>query len=113
MANEIKPVRRVVTGNDAQGRSKVLYDSAAPNVKPKAVQATASGLSDMPPHIPKDYQPPRCCASKGTGRRRSFPIVVHPECLALLIVSPQERLPRVLCTRRPVCRAFRPVKHPS
>lgn len=27
------PVRRVVTGNDERGRSRVLYDSAAPNVK--------------------------------------------------------------------------------
>ena len=33
MADEPIPVRRVVTGNDAQGRSRVLYDSAAPNVK--------------------------------------------------------------------------------
>jgi hypothetical protein len=32
MAEGIKPVRRVVTGNDAQGRSRVLYDSAAPRV---------------------------------------------------------------------------------
>jgi len=31
----IKPVRRVVTGNDAQGRSKVLWDSAAPNANPR------------------------------------------------------------------------------
>src|SRR5882724_6445231 len=30
--NELKPIRRVVTGNDAQGRSCVLFDSAAPNV---------------------------------------------------------------------------------
>jgi hypothetical protein len=33
MADELK-MRRVVTGNDAQGRSCVLYDSAAPNVRP-------------------------------------------------------------------------------
>jgi len=33
----IKPIRRVVTGNDAQGRSCVLFDSAAPNVNPGAV----------------------------------------------------------------------------
>jgi mannose-6-phosphate isomerase-like protein (cupin superfamily) len=38
MANEIRPIRRVVTGNDAQGRSKVLYDSAAPNVNPGAIR---------------------------------------------------------------------------
>src|SRR3954463_10338617 len=33
----IKPIRRVVTGNDAQGRSRVLFDSAAPNVNPGAI----------------------------------------------------------------------------
>jgi len=38
MANEIKAVRRVVTGNDAQGRSKVIYDSAAPNVNPGPIR---------------------------------------------------------------------------
>src|SRR5437660_12216473 len=34
---DIQPIRRVVTGNDAQGRSRVLFDSAAPNVNPGAV----------------------------------------------------------------------------
>ena len=38
MSTEIKPIRRVVTGNDAQGRSCVLYDSAAPNVNPGAIR---------------------------------------------------------------------------
>jgi hypothetical protein len=38
MANEIKPIRRVVTGNDAQGRSRVVFDSAAPNVNPGAIR---------------------------------------------------------------------------
>jgi hypothetical protein len=28
----LRPIRRVVTGQDAEGRSTVLYDSAAPNV---------------------------------------------------------------------------------
>jgi len=37
MADEQKPIRRVVTGNDAQGRSCVLFDSAAPNVNPGAI----------------------------------------------------------------------------
>jgi len=37
MANEARPIRRVVTGNDAQGRSCVLFDSAAPNVNPGAI----------------------------------------------------------------------------
>ncbi len=33
------PVRRVVTGNDADGKSYVLYDSDAPNVNPGAIRA--------------------------------------------------------------------------
>jgi len=36
MADGIEPIRRVVTGTDAQGRSCVLFDSAAPNVNPNA-----------------------------------------------------------------------------
>ena len=32
MAPTPKPIRRVVTGNDEHGRSRVLFDSAAPNV---------------------------------------------------------------------------------
>lgn len=38
MTTAIKPLRRVVTGHDAQGRSCVLYDSAAPNVNPGAIR---------------------------------------------------------------------------
>ena len=38
MSDEIKPIRRVVTGNDANGRSGVLFDSAAPNVKTSPFQ---------------------------------------------------------------------------
>src|SRR5215467_14024198 len=37
MVQAPKPIRRVVTGNDAQGRSRVLFDSAAPNVNPGAI----------------------------------------------------------------------------
>jgi naringenin degradation protein FdeH len=37
MSDIPRPIRRVVTGNDAQGRSRVLFDSAAPNVNPGAV----------------------------------------------------------------------------
>ena len=36
MSDPIKPVRRVVTGHNAQGRSCVLFDSAAPNVNANA-----------------------------------------------------------------------------
>jgi hypothetical protein len=37
MADEPRPIRRVVTGNDEQGRSCVVFDSAAPNVNPGAI----------------------------------------------------------------------------
>jgi len=38
MTEKLKSVRRVVTGNDAQGRSRVLFDSTAPNVNPGAIR---------------------------------------------------------------------------
>jgi mannose-6-phosphate isomerase-like protein (cupin superfamily) len=37
----IRPIRRVVTGNDADGRSRVLFDSAAPNVNLGAISRGA------------------------------------------------------------------------
>jgi hypothetical protein len=46
MRNEMKPIRRVVTGNDAQGRSRVLYDSAAPNTVPRPDNPRA-GMTDL------------------------------------------------------------------
>lgn len=42
----IKPIRRVVVGNDAQGRSKVIYDSAAPRVKESAFKK-GTGMTDI------------------------------------------------------------------
>lgn len=46
METKLKPIRRVVTGNDAQGRSCVLYDSAAPNANPGAV-SPSNGMTDL------------------------------------------------------------------
>src|SRR3954464_1935744 len=46
MALSMKPIRRIVTGNDAQGRSKVLFDGPAPNVNPGAVSPSA-GMTDV------------------------------------------------------------------
>jgi hypothetical protein len=40
--SEPRPIRRVVTGNDANGRSCVLFDSAAPNVNPGAISQGAT-----------------------------------------------------------------------
>src|SRR5688572_8501593 len=46
MAEGIKPIRRVVTGNDSNGRSRVLYDSAAPRVKASAFKK-GTGMTDI------------------------------------------------------------------
>ncbi len=46
MAETLKPIRRVVTGDDEHGRSRVLFDSAAPNVNPGAVSPGA-GMTDV------------------------------------------------------------------
>src|SRR5678816_1796280 len=73
MTNDIKPLRRVVTGNDAQGRSCVLFDSAAPNVKTSPFQkgtnmtdiwvfhacpAVITGARDDG-NLPFHFEPPR------------------------------------------------------
>jgi len=42
----VKSIRRVVTGNDARGRSRVLFDSAAPNVNPGVVNPSAA-MTDL------------------------------------------------------------------
>jgi len=42
----IKAIRRVVTGHDAQGRSCVVYDSAAPRVKESAFKK-GTGMTDI------------------------------------------------------------------
>lgn len=42
----MKPIRRVVTGQDGQGRSGVLWDSAAPNVNVGGIAASA-GMTDV------------------------------------------------------------------
>ncbi len=46
MNDGIKPIRRVVTGVDAQGRSKVLIDSAAPGVKANTFKK-GTGMTDI------------------------------------------------------------------
>jgi hypothetical protein len=46
MALSMKPIRRVVTGNDAQGRSRALFDGPAPNVNPGAV-APSAAMTDL------------------------------------------------------------------
>jgi hypothetical protein len=46
MTQGIKPVRRVVTGVDAQGRSCVLIDSAAPGVKANTFKK-GTGMTDI------------------------------------------------------------------
>jgi hypothetical protein len=46
MTEKLRPIRRVVTGNDARGRSRVLFDGPALNVNPGAVSASA-GMTDI------------------------------------------------------------------
>src|SRR2546429_8497291 len=46
MTEKLRPMRRVVTGNDGQGRSRVLFDSAGRNVNRGAVSASA-GMTDI------------------------------------------------------------------
>lgn len=46
MNHGIKPIRRVVTGNDAQGRSRVLFDSAAPGVRANTFKK-GTGMTDI------------------------------------------------------------------
>jgi hypothetical protein len=46
MPLKMRPVRRVVTGNDNLGRSGVLFDSDAPNVNIGTVAASA-GMTDV------------------------------------------------------------------
>ena len=65
MAEGIKPVRRVVTGNDAQGRSRVLYDSAAPRVNANTFKK-GTGMTDIWAETLREICP------KLTGPRRTL-----------------------------------------
>lgn len=71
MANSLKAIRRVVTGNDADGKSGVLWDSAAPNantVRPftsmtdvwvyQECPSVISGDKDYG-NLPFHFEPPR------------------------------------------------------
>ena len=46
MANGLKPIRRVVTGNDARGQSKVTWDGPAPNAHEASLGA-GRGHTDL------------------------------------------------------------------
>lgn len=46
MAEGIKPIRRVVTGVDCRGRSRVLFDGPAPRVKASAFKK-GTGMTDI------------------------------------------------------------------
>ncbi len=73
MAAGPKPIRRVVTGNDEHGRSKVVWDSAAPNAI-GAPTRPGAGMTDLwvfhqspapisgerdDDHLPYSFDPPR------------------------------------------------------
>jgi hypothetical protein len=72
MAEGPKPIRRVVTGNDEHGRSRVLFDSAAPNAI-GAPTRPGAGMTDLwvfhsspaiisgdrdDGHLPYNFEPP-------------------------------------------------------
>ncbi len=46
MAEKLKPIRRIVTGHDRNGRSCVLYDGNAPNVNPQR-NKPGSGMTEI------------------------------------------------------------------
>ena len=46
MAEGIRPIRRVVTGNNAEGKSCVIYDSAAPSVHANRFKK-GTGMTDI------------------------------------------------------------------
>ncbi len=46
MAEGLKPIRRVVTGNDERGRSKVVWDGPAPNAHPVSM-GVGRGHTDL------------------------------------------------------------------
>src|SRR6267154_1411238 len=77
MTDAIKPIRRVVTGNDAQGRSRVLFDSAAPNVNPGAVVRgtcmTDIWVYQQSPAKPADYDPAKDPAALALHAPRQRP----------------------------------------
>jgi uncharacterized cupin superfamily protein len=60
MAEGLKPIRRVVTGNDERGRSKVVWDGPAPNAHPVSM-GVGRGHTDLwvwnetPPPLSGDH----------------------------------------------------------
>ncbi len=46
MASELIPIRRVVTGNDERGKSKVVWDGPAPNTQPTSL-GRSRGHTDL------------------------------------------------------------------
>jgi mannose-6-phosphate isomerase-like protein (cupin superfamily) len=46
MTKKLKPIRRIVTGHDQDGKSCVLYDSDAPNANPQP-NKPGSGMTDI------------------------------------------------------------------
>jgi naringenin degradation protein FdeH len=88
-----KPIRRVVTGNDAQGRSCVLFDSAAPNVNPGAISrgtamtdlwvyhsvpAPVAGTRDDG-NLPFHFEPPAAGGHLRIVQSSGKPADYHPE----------------------------------
>ena len=96
-----------MTGNDAQGRSRVLFDGAAPNVNPRAVSPGA-GMTDVwvfdrcpaivsgdrdDGHLPFNFEPPEHGGHlrivQSQGRRRGYDPANDPA--AVPVHEPRQR----------------------
>jgi uncharacterized cupin superfamily protein len=96
--NALKPIRRVVTGNDQQGRSRVAWDGPAPNTHPAGTGA--NGWTDFwvwhttpPPlrdgddgNLAYDFPGPRnggqFRAVQGIGKRPDYDAADDPRLMA-------------------------------
>ena len=70
MATSLKPIRRVVTGNDGRGRSKVVWDGPAPNAH-SASMGSVKGHTDL--WVWKDMPPPLAGAADDGNLPYVFP----------------------------------------
>lgn len=70
MASNMKPIRRVVTGTDERGRSKVVWDGPAPNAHP-ASMGSGKGHTDL--WVWNDTPPPLDSKSDDGNLPYAFP----------------------------------------
>ena len=99
----MKPLRRIVTGQNSGGRSAVLYDSAAPNVNVGGV-ASSAGMTDIWafPHCPSRWARHETMAPAPFVSTRQRLVATCGWCTRLRDRQTMTRLPirrRLHCTR--------------